>query len=124
MKKIIFLFLVLFMFNLVAKADDTFYLGEKVPNMYVESIRGNDFHNGAPFLLHRNSDGGIVYCINPFMMMSTTGVYKAYTYNDSIFNLTDEQLNKGTMEYVYGYYNHIRPHSSNGYRTPFEKRYN
>jgi putative transposase len=27
------------------------------------------------------------------------------------------------LDYVYGYYNHIRPHSSNGYMTPFEKRY-
>lgn len=36
---------------------------------------------------------------------------------------TDEELNKAIMEYIYGYYNHIRPHSSNGYLTPFEKRY-
>ena len=36
---------------------------------------------------------------------------------------TDEQLNRATTDYVYGYYNHIRPHSSNGYMTPFEKRY-
>lgn len=35
---------------------------------------------------------------------------------------TDEILNQQTMDYVYGYYNHIRPHSSNGYLTPFEKR--
>lgn len=35
---------------------------------------------------------------------------------------TDESLNWQTQDYVYGYYNHIRPHSSNGYLTPFEKR--
>lgn len=35
---------------------------------------------------------------------------------------TDETLNKQTLDYIYGYYNHIRPHSSNGYLTPFEKR--
>lgn len=35
---------------------------------------------------------------------------------------TDEVLNKQTLDYIYGYYNHIRPHSSNGYLTPFEKR--
>lgn len=35
---------------------------------------------------------------------------------------TDEILNQQTIDYVYGYYNHIRPHSSNGYLTPFEKR--
>lgn len=108
MKKIIFLFCCLFIFNIIVKADDTFYLGEKVPNMYVESIRGNEIHNGAPFLLHRNSDGSVVYCINPFVMMSTTGVYKSYTYNASIFNLTDERLNKMNIiaYYGYGYKNH------------------
>ena len=77
MKKIIFLFLILFMSIISVKADDSFYLGEKVPNMYVESIKGSDIHNGAPFLLHR-SDGSIVYCINPFLMMSTNGIYKEY----------------------------------------------
>lgn len=35
---------------------------------------------------------------------------------------TDEELNEKTNDYVYGYYNQIRPHSSNGYLTPFEKR--
>jgi len=102
MKKIIFLFLILFMSIINVKADDSFYLGEKVPNMYVESIKGNDIHNGAPFLLHR-SDGSIVYCINPFLMMSTTDIYKEYNYNDSIFNLTDEQFNKLNIISYYGY---------------------
>lgn len=107
MKKIIFIFLILFMSVLTVKADDTFYLGEKVPNMYVESIDGSNIHNGAPFLLHR-SDGSVVYCINPFKMMSTSSVYKAYTYNDSIFNLTNEELNKLNIisYYGYGYKNH------------------
>ena len=36
---------------------------------------------------------------------------------------TDQELNESTLDYVYGYYNHIRPHPSNGYMTPFEKRY-
>ena len=36
---------------------------------------------------------------------------------------TDEILNIKTNDYVFGYYNHIRPHSSNGYLTPFEKRH-
>jgi len=102
MKKFIFLFLILFMSIISVKADDSFYLGEKVPNMYVESIKGSDIHNGAPFLLHR-SDGSIVYCINPFLMMSTTDIYKEYNYNDSIFNLTDEQLNKLNIISYYGY---------------------
>ena len=35
---------------------------------------------------------------------------------------TDEELNTKTYDYVYHYYNRIRPHSSNAYLTPFEKR--
>ena len=35
----------------------------------------------------------------------------------------DEILNSKTNDYIYGYYNHIRPHSSNGDLTPFEKRH-
>lgn len=35
----------------------------------------------------------------------------------------DDELNDGILDYVYCYYNHIRPHSYNGYMTPFEKRY-
>ena len=102
MKKIIFLFLILFSSILIVKADDTFYLGEKVTDMYVESIRGSDKHNGAPFFIHR-SDGEIVYCINPFKMMSEGGVYKSYNYNAPIFKLTNEQLNKLNIIGYYGY---------------------
>ena len=36
---------------------------------------------------------------------------------------TDEELNKAVYEYSYFYYNQIRPHSYNGYLTPFEKRF-
>ena len=35
---------------------------------------------------------------------------------------SDEELNNATIDYVYVYYNHVRPHSSNHYLIPFEKR--
>lgn len=55
-------------------------------------------------------------------MESFYGTFKSeFIWNHSFLN--DEILNRKTEEYVYGYYNHIRPHSSNGYLTPFEKRY-
>lgn len=34
----------------------------------------------------------------------------------------DMILNKAMEEYAFVWYNHIHPHSSNGYRTLFEKR--
>lgn len=54
-------------------------------------------------------------------MESFYGTFKAEFVNKHRFT-TDEELNEATMDYVYVYYNHIRPHSSNGYLTPFEKR--
>ena len=35
---------------------------------------------------------------------------------------TEEQLYQAVEEFAYVTYNHVRPHSYNGYRTPFEKR--
>ncbi len=34
----------------------------------------------------------------------------------------DDILNERIIEYAYVWYNHVRPHSSIGYMTPFEKR--
>lgn len=108
MKKIIIFLFFIFVFISNAKAlENTFYLGEKVNDMYIESIGYNDMHNGAPFILHRN-DGKIVYCLNPFYMMNVSGKYQLYSYNDKIFNLSNEQLNKMNIisYYGYGYKNH------------------
>lgn len=35
----------------------------------------------------------------------------------------DEELNQAVSEFAYIWYNHVRPHSYNDYRTPFEARY-
>ena len=35
---------------------------------------------------------------------------------------TDEELNLAISEYAYNWYNQIRPHAHNDYKTPFEKR--
>ena len=37
---------------------------------------------------------------------------------------TDEELSRSISEYAYVYYNQVRPHSHNGYLTPYEKRFN
>lgn len=54
-------------------------------------------------------------------MESFYGTFKAEFISKHRF-LSDEELNNATIEYVYVYYNHIRPHSSNEYMAPFEKR--
>ncbi len=65
------------------------------------------------------SKAGCPYDNSP--MESYYGTFKAEFISKHRFS-TDEELNHATMDYVYVYYNHIRPHSSNGYMTPFEKR--
>jgi len=107
MKKIIFTLFLLTIFITNTGAASKFYLGDKVTGMYIEEYDNNNLHNGAPYVLKRE-DGEIVYCINPFIYMSTTEYYKGYTYNNSIFNLTDEQLNRMNIiaYYGYNYYNH------------------
>ena len=49
-------------------------------------------------------------------MESFYGTFKAEFIRQNSFE-TDIELNKRTLDYVYGYYNTIRPHSSNGYVT-------
>ena len=66
------------------------------------------------------SKAGCPYDNSP--MESFYGTFKAEFISQHIFT-GDEHLNNATTDYVYGYYNHKRPHSSNGYLTPFEKRY-
>lgn len=36
---------------------------------------------------------------------------------------TDDELNTAIEEFAYTWYNHVRPHSFNAYKTPFEARY-
>ena len=36
---------------------------------------------------------------------------------------TEEELYRSVEEFAYVWYNHVRPHSYNGYQTPFEARY-
>jgi transposase InsO family protein len=36
---------------------------------------------------------------------------------------SDEELNTAVSDFAYFWYNHVRPHSYNGYLTPYEARY-
>lgn len=49
------------------------------------------------------------------------------TLKNELINLhyyhSDEELNAAIEEFAYVTYNHVRPHSYNGYKTPFEARY-
>lgn len=104
MKKIIFL-ISLFLITLsnVYAYDITeeFYYDEKIPNMYITKIKGNNERNGATFLLHR-SDSKIVYCIDPFTR-EIDGTYYGYIGYKDTFGLTKEQINRMNLISYYGY---------------------
>ena len=102
MKKIIFILFVLFIFIPTSQGLAKFYIGEKVPNMHIESVRDIGVHNGIPFILTRE-DGKFVYCIERPKDINENGYYKEYYYNDKQFNLTDEQLERINLLGYYGY---------------------
>ncbi|MBQ9072101.1 MAG: Cys-Gln thioester bond-forming surface protein [Bacilli bacterium] len=102
MKKIIFILILFFIFTIDIYAASKFSLGEKVPNMHIESVSENDLHNGIPFILRRD-DGDFVYCLNPFQQLNTIDYYTEYSYNATKFNITKEQLNKMNLIAYYGY---------------------
>lgn len=106
MKKIIFIFILSFIFIFNVKAYK-FSIGDQVPNMYISRVSGSKYHNGAPFMLKRN-DGAFVYCINGFEPNVSREEYSEYSYNNPIFNLSDEQLDRINViaHYGYGYSNH------------------
>mgnify|MGYP002513885314 CR=1 FL=1 len=54
-------------------------------------------------------------------MESYYGTLKAELVSQNKF-ADDKTLDEAITEYAYVWYNHVRPHSSNGYMTPFEKR--
>ena len=102
MKKIIFILLALFVFIPASQGLAKFYIGEKVPNMHIESVRDIGVHNGVPFILTRE-DGQFVYCIERPKDINVTDYYKEYYHNDKQFNLTDEMLERINLLGYYGY---------------------
>ena len=108
MKKIIVFIIALFLTLSKVSASAKFRIGEKVlPNFYVERIKGNDKHNGLLYKLLRE-DGEFVYCVDPFETRVRDVLYTEYNYNNSKFNITDENLDmiNKIAYFGYGYQNH------------------
>lgn len=98
MKKIIFVFLTLFIFVSTPKALSKFYIGEKVHNMYIES----ETYNDVPFIIRRD-DNRFVYSLKMINKIEEKEYYQEYNYNDKSFNLTDKQLDRINLLGYYGY---------------------
>ena len=102
MKKIIFIFLTLFIIIPSSKALSKFNIAEKVPNMHIESVRDIGVHNGVPFIIRRD-DNTFVYCLERPKDINENEYYNEYNYNDEMFNLTDKQLERINLLGIYGY---------------------
>jgi hypothetical protein len=107
MKKIIFLFLVLFTSILIVKAENTFYLNNQISDMYIQVFNGGKVKNITPEIIYKN-DSSIIYSLNPFEELNVNSQYRVYNYNDSISNISDNLLDKINVisYYGYGYQNH------------------
>ena len=108
MKKILLLIFSLFILLNKVNADARFHVGEKVePNFYVERVNNERRHNGLLFKLYRE-DGEFVYCIDPFETRVSNALYKEYNYNNSIFNISNDNLDmiNKIAYFGYGYNNH------------------
>ena len=110
--------------NTLQAALERIHAGE---NLILHSDQGSQYTSRAftefceeKHIRQSMSKAGCPYDNSP--MESFYGTFKAEFINQHSF-ASDEDLDNATDDYVYGYYNHQRPHSSNGYMTPFEKRY-
>ena len=99
---------------------------KKPENLILHSDQGSQF-TSLQFILYCQEHGIT-------QSMSTAGcpydnaameryynTFKAELVNRFNFQ-TDEELNHAVSEYAYGWYNQVRPHSYNGYQTPYEVR--
>ena len=105
MKKFILFFILLFAFTLNIKASESqpsFQLGYRVPNTFIKAVDGDKSNVDYSHTIQKPT-GETIYCIDPFKLVSTSYVYKEYDYNDEIFNLTDEQLNRINLLGYFGY---------------------
>lgn len=106
MKKFIFIFIISFIFIFNVEAGTKFYI-EKTFDDKVYINRGNTTYRGNLYL-YKSSNNNYVYCIDPFSTIRVRTDYKEYNYNDKIFNLSNDKLNKINVigHFGFNYKNH------------------
>lgn len=79
-----------------------------------------DVSNELRNIIRRNSKAGYPYDNAPmeryFNTLKNDLIYQHYYH-------TEAELYTSVEEFAYVHYNHVRPHSYNNYKTPFEARY-
>ena len=104
MKKIILLlFFLCFMFYGEVRATYFYYDDEKVEGMFITRSDGETTKSGNPYILKRRDNDKFVYCLEPLKMLDQENSYLEYDYNDSIFGITNETMDKINLIAYYGY---------------------
>lgn len=106
MKKLLFLFFILFLMSEPVLATDTlqfYYTSEKVDNMWITRVNSTQTKSGNPYILRRRSDQSYVYCLEPFVLLLQTEDYIPYYTNDILFNISDEQWQRISDLAYFGY---------------------
>lgn len=102
MKKILFVFIVLFSIILRVNAGSKFYLGDRIPNFYVETHKGNLSYSNYMHIM-TNDSGNITYCINPYLYLNTKVNYNEFTENLPFFDIPDKVLENIKLISYFGY---------------------
>lgn len=107
MKKIVFLLFFFFIFIFNVNAYTHFYMGERIPDIYIRMIDESKVGLDITHMIRRE-DGEFVYCVDPFVYANYSDSYNEYNYNNQYFNLTEDQLDRmnAISYYGYGYKNH------------------
>lgn len=105
MKKLLFMFLFLFLMESVSANDSVqfYYTEEKVDEMWITRIEGNTIKSSNPYVLRRKSDNSYVYCLQPFVLLNQKEDYTAYYQNHKILNITDEDWERISNLAYFGY---------------------
>lgn len=104
MKRILFGFIVYFSlnFSVFALENNTFYLGDHVPDIYIYMDRINKKVYRQFRMIYQSGTNELVYCIEPGASLSSE-VYDIYSNNDFVFNLSDDKFDKIKLIAYYGY---------------------
>ena len=103
---IIFLMTIaIFIDNVKAASNDSFYNGEYLYGTYIKKVQSNGIgrYETARFI-RRASDGKFAYCLQPFIEFESGKVQTAFENDYAIVtNMTSEQWNRVALLSYYGY---------------------
>ena len=105
MKKLLFIFLFLFLMENVYAKDDVqfYYTEEKVEEMWITRVEGDTIKSSNPYILRRKSDNSFVYCLQPFVLLNQKEDYTAYYTNQKILNISNADWERISNLAYFGY---------------------